>query len=104
MANQSDERARSVRLLARASKYDLQAAEAQSDSGASRGQRLALQHRDNRQLALSAGEARRLILCGIGKHRLSCRADPGLAAAETVLKALRVCRRSRPCPTPSTAR
>jgi len=45
----------------------------------SRGQRLALQHRNNRQLALSAGEARRLILCGIRKHSLSCRADPGLA-------------------------
>ena len=37
----------------------------------SRGQRLALQPRDNRQLALSAGEARQLILCGIRKHSFS---------------------------------
>ena len=34
---------------------------------------------DDRQLALSAGEARRLIFCRVGKHRLLCWADPGLS-------------------------
>ena len=56
-----DDRARSLSLLARASIHDLPAAEAPSASSVSRGQRLALQHRSHRPLALAAGEAGRLV-------------------------------------------
>ena len=58
----SDDRARSVRLLEGASNHELSTAEAQSDSSVSRGQRLALQHRNHRPWAPTAArEAGQLV-------------------------------------------